>query len=104
MQFGSSRKLHHSPQETTYLPPEISHSLPYEIINLLRRPLVLVILVWALLFLILGVAFVHAQDAGAVVKQKHAAASSGGTIDRGSPQQRSAIHSLHDNYCEKKND
>ncbi|MGH9752363.1 MAG: hypothetical protein ACREA2_06215 [Blastocatellia bacterium] len=74
MQFSSfDNRRHHQQQESSYRPLDAARSFSQWAGNLFRNPLVILLLVWALMFLMLGVTLAYAQDAGHTINQRSSA-------------------------------
>jgi hypothetical protein len=74
MQFGTFDDPHrHQPCELPRRPLKATRSFLRWAGKLFRNPLAIVLLIWGLLFLILSVTLVYAQDAGNAVNQPRSA-------------------------------
>jgi len=70
MQLGNSDNLHHQPQEISCYSSGVAHFFSRRFNKLFRSPLTFVLLVWGLLFMILGVTLAYARDASHAVNQQ----------------------------------
>jgi len=71
MQFGDSDNRHHQPREISCYSSGATCFLSHRFNKLFRSPLTFVLLIWGLLFMILGVTLVYGQDTGHAPIQQH---------------------------------
>lgn len=86
MQFGDSDNLHYQPQETSRHESRALHFFQRRFNKPFRSPLTFVLMVWGLLFVILGFTLAYAQDASHAVNQQRATASSRKAVTHTAPQ------------------
>ena len=81
MQFGCSDYLHHRLKKVSSRPFEAVLFVSYLVGKLFRNPLAFILLVWGLMFLILGVTLAYIRDVDPIADQQRITVNPRATID-----------------------
>jgi hypothetical protein len=91
MQSDNSDNLHDQPQEISYHLSRAPHFFSHQFNKLFRNPWVIVLLVWGLLFLILGVALAYGQGAGHAINRRHTVVNSRRAINHAASRNKTEV-------------